>query len=217
MTGPRRDLSTADKNEASSAASAERRIADLALFDPSRPNVARVYDYWLGGKDNYAADRAEAQGLISAYPRLPLLVRQGRLFLAKAVRWLAEQGARQFLDLGCGLPTGHDVHDIARSVDRDSRVVYVDSDSIVLSHARAIFRDPGVTVMRGNLAEPGDVLATLREWHPGHLGCRHRGTWMGASWLALPGSPDAGFSFSVYVTGAPALHVGLAVAETEAV
>lgn len=165
MTGARRSLSGTDKVEAPCAVSAQRRIAESALFDPSRPNIARVYDYWLGGKDNYAADRAEAEGLISVCPRLPLLARQGRLFLAKAVQWLAEQGVRQFLDLGCGLPTGQDIHHVAQAVNRDSRVVYVDADPIVLSHARALFREPGVTVMHGNLAEPGEILAELRARH----------------------------------------------------
>jgi hypothetical protein len=76
------------------------------LFDPSRPNIVRIYDYWLGGKDNFPADRTEAERLIAVYPQLPLLARHSRLFLTRAVQWLAEQGVRQFLDLGCGLPTG---------------------------------------------------------------------------------------------------------------
>ncbi len=85
MTGTRSSFGAADKVEAPRATPAERRTIEPTLFDPSRPNIARVYDYWLGGKDNYAADRAEAERLIAVYPRLPLLARQSRLFLARAV------------------------------------------------------------------------------------------------------------------------------------
>jgi S-adenosyl methyltransferase len=95
------------------SAPAESQAAEPKLFDPSTPNIARVYDYWLGGKDNYEADRAEAERLIAVYPRLPLL---------------AEQGVTQYLDLGCGLPAGQNTYEIARSVHPGCRVVYVDAD-----------------------------------------------------------------------------------------
>jgi hypothetical protein len=84
------------------------------------------------------------------------------LFLAKAVRWLAEQGVTQFLDLGCGLPTGQNTHEIAQGVRPDCRVVYVDADPIVLAHARALLRAPGVTAIRGDMAKPDAILADLR-------------------------------------------------------
>jgi hypothetical protein len=143
----------------------ERGVVGPALFDPNRPSIARVYDYWLGGKDNYPADRAEAERLIAVYPRLPLLARQSRLFLARAVRWLAEQGVTQFLDLGCGLPTGQNTHEIAQAVNPDCRVVYVDADPIVVLHAQALLRGPGVTAIRGDMAEPDAILADLCARH----------------------------------------------------
>jgi SAM-dependent methyltransferase len=128
-------------------------------LDTSRPNIARVYDFWLGGKDNYAADRAEAERLTGIYPRLPRLARQNRLFLARAVHWLARQGVRQFLDLGCGLPTGHNTHQVAQAAHPDCRVVYVDSDPVVVAHARALLSGTGVTAVGGDLADPDAILA----------------------------------------------------------
>lgn len=145
------------------ATTVERRTVEPPLFDTSTPNIARVYDYWLGGKDNYEADRAEAERLIAVYPRLPFLARQSRLFLARAVQWLAEQGVTQFLDLGCGLPTGQNTHEVAQAVHPGCRVVYVDADPIVLTHARALLRAPGVTGIRGDMAEPDAILADIRE------------------------------------------------------
>ena len=144
------------------SALAESQTAEPKLFDTSTPNIARVYDYWLGGKDNYEADRTEAERLIAVYPRLPLLARQNRLFLARAVHWLAERGVTQFLDLGCGLPAGQNTHEIAQAVHPGCRVVYVDADPIVLVHARALLRAPGVTAIRGDMAEPDAILADVR-------------------------------------------------------
>jgi hypothetical protein len=151
------------------ATSAERRMIEPALFDPSRPNIARVYDYWLGGKDNYAADRAEADRLIAVYPRLPLLARQSRLFLARAVQWLAKQGVTQFLDLGCGLPTGQTTHEIAQAVQPDCRVEYIDADPVVISHARALLCGPGVPRSTGTSpnrvkSSPTFVCGTCSTW-----------------------------------------------------
>jgi hypothetical protein len=140
-------------------------MVEPTLFDPSKPSIARVYDYWLGGKDNFPADRAEAERLIAIYPQLPLLARQNRLFLAQAVQWVAKQGVTQFLDFGCGLPTRQNTHEIAQAVHPDCRVVYVDADPVVLSHARALLRGPGVTAIRGDLGEPGEILADLRARH----------------------------------------------------
>jgi S-adenosyl methyltransferase len=165
VTGTRGSFSAGHEVEAPPTTQVERRTAEPALFDPSRPNIARVYDYWLGGKDNYAADRAEAERLIAVYPRLPFLARQSRLFLARAVQWLAEQGVTQFLDLGCGLPTGQNTHQIAQTVHPDCRVVYVDADPVVVSHAQALLHGPGVTAIHGDLAAPGAILAALRVRH----------------------------------------------------
>jgi len=142
--------------------SEESQTVEPTLSDPSTPNIARVYDYWLGGKDHYAADRTEAERLTAVYPDLPVLARQSRLFLAKSVEWLAEQGVRQFLDLGCGLPTGENTHEIAQVINPDCRVVYVDNDPAVMAFARALLCGPGVTAIRGDMAEPDAILADVR-------------------------------------------------------
>jgi len=108
-------------------------------FDTSVAHVARVYDYWLGGKDNFAADRAAGDQAIAAYPDIVFSVRAHRAFLARAVRFLAgECGIRQFLDIGTGIPTANNTHEVAQSVAPESRIVYVDNDPIVLAHARAL-------------------------------------------------------------------------------
>jgi S-adenosyl methyltransferase len=108
-------------------------------FDTSVAHVARVYDYWLGGKDNYAADREAGDQAIQAYPDIVHSVRANRAFLARTVRYLArEEGIRQFLDIGTGIPTANNTHEVAQSVAPDCRVVYVDNDPVVLSHARAL-------------------------------------------------------------------------------
>jgi len=110
-------------------------------FDTSVAHIARVYDYWLGGKDNFAADRAAGDEALQAYPNLVFSVRANRAFLARAVRYLAEEaGIRQFLDIGTGIPTASNTHEVAQSVDPDSRVVYVDNDPIVLLHAQALMK-----------------------------------------------------------------------------
>jgi hypothetical protein len=108
-------------------------------FDTSVPHIARVYDYWLGGKDNFAADRELGERTLEAYPNLVFSVRANRAFLARAVRFLtAKMGIRQFLDIGTGIPTANNTHEVAQSVAPESRIVYVDNDPIVLSHARAL-------------------------------------------------------------------------------
>jgi S-adenosyl methyltransferase len=109
------------------------------LFDTSIAHIARVYDYWLGGKDNFAADRAAGDQAISAFPNIPLSARANRAYQARVVRFLAgEAGIRQFLDIGTGIPTANHTHQVAQSVAPECRVVYVDNDPIVLSHARAL-------------------------------------------------------------------------------
>jgi S-adenosyl methyltransferase len=117
-------------------------------FDTSVAHVARVYDYWLGGKDNYAADREAGNQAIEAYPDIVVSVRANRAFLARVVRYLArDQGIRQFLDIGTGIPTANNTHEVAQSAAPDCRVVYVDNDPIVLAHARALLtsRPEGAT------------------------------------------------------------------------
>ena len=124
---------------------------------------ARVYDYLLGGKDNFAADREVGDGLTAAIPSMPLLIRDNRAFLGRAVGYLArEAGIRQFLDIGTGIPTGGNTHEVAQAAAPDSRVVYVDNDPIVLAHARALMAsDPaGATAfIQEDFREPGKILA----------------------------------------------------------
>jgi O-methyltransferase involved in polyketide biosynthesis len=113
--------------------------ADLEALNTNVPHPARVYDYWLGGKDNFAADREAAEQVIAANPNVLPGVRANRAFLGRAVRYLtAEAGIRQFLDLGTGLPTAQNTHQVAQEVAPESRIVYVDNDPMVLAHARAL-------------------------------------------------------------------------------
>jgi len=108
-------------------------------FDARIAHPARVYDYWLGGKDNFEADRIAGEQTIAAYPAIRASARANRAFLARTVRYLAaEEGIRQFLDIGTGLPTANNTHEVAQSVAPASRIVYVDNDRLVLSHARAL-------------------------------------------------------------------------------
>jgi SAM-dependent methyltransferase len=110
-----------------------------AAFDTTVAHIARVYNYWLGGKDNFAADRAAGEGAIKAFPEIPLSARANRAFLARAVRFLAsEVGIRQFLDIGTGIPSANNTHEVAQWVAPESRIVYVDNDPVVLTHARAL-------------------------------------------------------------------------------
>jgi hypothetical protein len=113
--------------------------AEAVRFDTSVAHPARVWDYWLGGKDNYAADRAAGDHVLEATPVVRDVARADRAFLADVVRHLAgELGIRQFLDIGTGLPTASNTHQVAQQVAPESRIVYVDNDPIVLAHARAL-------------------------------------------------------------------------------
>jgi O-methyltransferase involved in polyketide biosynthesis len=113
--------------------------SELPPFDPTVPNPARMWNYWLGGKDNFAADREGAERVLEVMPSLPLIARAARLFLIDAVHQLAaEHGVRQFLDIGTGLPTADNTHDVAQRAAPESRIVYVDYDPVVLTHAQAL-------------------------------------------------------------------------------
>jgi S-adenosyl methyltransferase len=129
-------------------------------FDPSRPHVARVYDYLLGGKDNFAADRALGDQIIAALPEVQVGVQAQRAVLGRVVRYLVgEAGIRQLLDIGSGLPTADNVHEIAQRVAPATRVVYLDNDPVVLSHARALLADDSATfVAHGDLLDPASIL-----------------------------------------------------------
>lgn len=129
-------------------------------FDPTIPNVARVYDYMLGGKDNLAADRQLAEQLLAEFPVSAWIARQNRGFVGRAVRYCAEAGVDQFLDVGSGLPTMDNVHEVARRVIPDAAVVYVDNDRVALTHANALLAtSPGVTAIWGDVRDPGEILA----------------------------------------------------------
>jgi hypothetical protein len=123
---------------------------------------ARVYDYWLGGKDNFPADRALAELMIQAVPNMRAMAAANRAFLGRAVRYLAgEAGVRQFLDIGTGIPTSPNVHEVAQAIAPETRVVYVDNDPIVLAHARALLtsQDGGETAfIMADLREPKTIL-----------------------------------------------------------
>jgi hypothetical protein len=108
-------------------------------IDTSRPHPARTYDYFLGGKNNFAADREVADKVLAGWPTIRIGVRENRKFLARVVTYLAgEVGIRQFLDIGTGLPTADNVHEVAQAVAPSARIVYVDNDPLVLAHARAL-------------------------------------------------------------------------------
>jgi S-adenosyl methyltransferase len=131
-------------------------------LDTSVPHIARVYDYWLGGKDNFAVDREAAEQVIDAYPGILRDVRAQRAFLANAVSYLAGvAGIRQFLDIGTGIPTASNTHEVAQDVEPGCRVVYVDNDPMVLAHARALL--VGTTAptayVDADLRDTGKVLA----------------------------------------------------------
>ncbi len=126
------------------------------------PHPARIYDYLLGGKDNFPADRAAAEAALAAGPEGRAIARANRRFLVRAVRFLAEAGIRQFIDIGTGIPTSPNVHEVAQTVAPDARVVYVDNDPIVLLHARALMAGPGqgaTTIVQADLHEPEAILA----------------------------------------------------------
>ncbi len=131
-------------------------------FDTSVAHQARIYDYTLGGKDNYAADRAAAEAGLAVWPDMAWASRANRAFLGRAVRYLAaEAGIRQFLDIGTGIPTAGNTHEVAQSVAPDSRVVYVDYDPVVLAHARALLTssEAGATeYIDADLRDTGTIL-----------------------------------------------------------
>ncbi|TDC89921.1 SAM-dependent methyltransferase [Actinomadura sp. 7K507] len=128
-------------------------------IDPSIPNVARMYDYVLGGKDNYAADRELAGHLIASIPDGVEALRGNRRFLGRAVAHVAEQGIDQFIDLGAGLPNQGNVHEIAQRVHPHARVVYVDIDPVVITHARALLAaDDRTAAIQADMRDPRAVL-----------------------------------------------------------
>jgi hypothetical protein len=136
-------------------------------LDTAVPNVARVYGVLLGGKDNFEADRAAVGKILKLVPAAAIDARENRAFLRRAVGYLAaEAGIRQFLDIGSGLPAMQNVHQVAQQADPPARVVYVDNDPVVISHAAALMAsrppEPGVVrVIEADLLDPGAVIAAL--------------------------------------------------------
>jgi hypothetical protein len=141
--------------------------AEKMPFDTSVAHQARMYDYVLGGKDNYAADRAAVEAGLKVWPDMAFAMRANRAFLGRAVRYLAaDAGMRQFLDIGTGIPTSGNTHEIVQAIAPQSRVVYVDSDPVVLAHARALLvsRDEGTTAyIDADLRDTDRILAEAAE------------------------------------------------------
>jgi S-adenosyl methyltransferase len=130
-----------------------------AEFDTGVASVARVYDYMLGGKDNFAVDRQLGDQLLAAFPEAAWIARENRAFVGRAVQFCVEQGIDQFLDIGSGLPTMENVHEVVRRTIPDAKVVYVDNDPTALAHANALLaKSEGVTAIGGDVREPAEVL-----------------------------------------------------------
>lgn len=138
----------------------DARRAELPSdIDPSTPNIARMYDYALGGKDNFAADREVAEQVWRLHAAGPRPALENRGFLRRAVRFLTTAGIRQFLDLGSGLPTQGNVHEVAQSIAPDARAVYVDYDPVAVAHGRALLSGSGATaVIHQDIREPEAIL-----------------------------------------------------------
>jgi len=132
-------------------------------IDVTRPHAARIYDYMLGGKDNFAADRKVGDQVLAVWPAMRISTRENRNFLGRAVRYLAgEAGVGQFLDIGSGLPTAANVHEVAQAVNPAARVVYADSDPLVLAHARALLTsspEGKCAYIQADLREPEQILS----------------------------------------------------------
>jgi S-adenosyl methyltransferase len=133
----------------------------MLAVDTSTPSLARAYDHLLGGRANFAADRSLAARLQRLYPRTPALLSLSRTYVTTAVSAAAAGGVAQFIDVGCGLPTSPAVHEATLSARREARVVYVDRDPAVVSHAAALV-PPAVRVIQGDLAEPEALLWSVR-------------------------------------------------------
>jgi O-methyltransferase involved in polyketide biosynthesis len=136
----------------------------VPAFDPNTPSIARVYDYVLGGKDNFAADRELADRLLARVPLIADLAAENRQFIARAVTWAANQGIGQFIDLGCGMPTAPNTHESAQAIIAGARVAYVDNDPVVVSHLRALLAkgNPGVSVVDGDVRDVTAILGGVR-------------------------------------------------------
>ena len=149
------------------AATAEQVSAMTRTIDPTVAHIARIQDYWLGGKDHFEADRVAGDEAIAQLPDMVASVRNTRAFLGRAIRFLtAERGVRQFLDLGTGIPTASNTHEVAQDVAPGSRIVYVDNDPMVLAHARALLtssREGRCAYIDADVREPEKILNSAAE------------------------------------------------------
>jgi len=129
-------------------------------IDTTKANIARVYDYWLGGSNNFRADQDAARAMIAIEPNIRAMARANREFLGRAVRFLAtEAGIRQFVDIGSGIPTGRNVHEVAQAAAPGSRVVYADVDEVAVAHSRLMLEDnPDTAVIQADLRDPDAIL-----------------------------------------------------------
>jgi len=131
------------------------------VLDTSVAHSARVYDYWLGGKDNYAADRAAAEAIIAVRPAIVRDIRANRDFMRRTAAFLAARGVRQFLDIGTGIPTRPNLHEVVQEIAPDARIVYADNDPIVLAHARALLvstPEGETSYLQADLRDTGTIL-----------------------------------------------------------
>jgi hypothetical protein len=130
-----------------------------AEIDTGQPNLARMYDYYLGGSYNFEVDRDRAEQVCGVLPCMNMLARSNRGFLRRAVRFMASAGVEQFIDIGAGIPTAENTHDVAQALHPGARVAYVDNEPVAVSHGRRILRDiPGTTMIQADVREPAAVL-----------------------------------------------------------
>jgi hypothetical protein len=135
-------------------------------LDTRVPHSARIWNYWMGGKDNFAADRDAGDKFAALYPGITDMAKISRYFLSRAVSYLVGEGVRQFLDIGTGLPTAENTHEVAQRLAPESRIVYVDNDPLVLAHARALLVGEGegsVDYVDADLHDPGSILDAARK------------------------------------------------------
>jgi hypothetical protein len=128
-------------------------------IDPGQPNLARMYDYYLGGSYNFAVDRDRAEQVCGVLPCMNMLARSNRGFLRRAVRYLVDAGIDQFIDIGAGIPTAENTHDVAQGRDPGARVVYVDNEPVAVAHGRRILADtPGTVMIQADVRDPAAIL-----------------------------------------------------------
>ncbi len=184
----------------------------LMPFDVTRPNIARAYDFLLGGKDNFAADRDLAERLVAIYPGVRQMVAGNRRFLARALDYVLAQGIRQYVDLGAGLPTSPAVHEIVRRHDSTAAVVYVDNDPVVLNHlwALAASGDDHVAAVAADLGKPAAVLDAVQA--TGLIGLTEPACLILAMVLHFMDAATARDLAAAYISGlAPGSHVIITV------